>query len=41
VREDLSRRLLTVRHSLTSHNANGIITGRLDEPLSDEGRDLV
>jgi broad specificity phosphatase PhoE len=35
------RRLLTARHSLTRHNASGIITGRLDEPLSDEGRELV
>jgi probable phosphoglycerate mutase len=35
------RRLLTVRHSLTRHNAVGIISGRLDEPLSDEGRELL
>src|SRR5262245_48954071 len=35
------RRLVTVRHSLTGHNAAGIISGRLDEPLSAEGRDLV
>ncbi len=41
MRERWTRRLLTVRHSLTGHNAAGIITGRLDEPLSDEGRDLV
>jgi len=41
MRERLTRRLLTVRHSLTGHNAEGIITGRLDEPLSEEGRDLV
>jgi broad specificity phosphatase PhoE len=35
------RRLVTVRHSLTGHNAAGIISGRLDEPLSAEGRELV
>jgi probable phosphoglycerate mutase len=32
------RSLTTVRHSLTAHNTAGIITGRLDEPLSEEGR---
>ncbi|MGK5543148.1 histidine phosphatase family protein [Streptomyces sp. URMC 127] len=27
-----------MRHSLTAHNRAGVITGRLDEPLSAEGR---
>ncbi|MEV8020166.1 histidine phosphatase family protein [Streptomyces sp. NPDC086554] len=30
-----------MRHSHTAHNIAGIITGRLDEPLSDEGRDAA
>ncbi|WP_116209347.1 histidine phosphatase family protein [Streptomyces olivoreticuli] len=30
--------ITTVRHSLTAHNTAGIITGRLNEPLSAEGR---
>ncbi|MBD0742699.1 histidine phosphatase family protein [Streptomyces sp. CBMA152] len=35
------RSLTTVRHSLTAHNTAGVITGRLDEPLSAEGHDAV
>ncbi|MGP9022869.1 histidine phosphatase family protein [Streptomyces sp. BR1] len=35
------RSLTTVRHSPTAHNTAGVITGRLDEPLSTEGRDAV
>lgn len=35
------RSLTTVRHSLTAHNTAGVITGRLDEPLSAEGRDAL
>ena len=30
--------IVTVRHAATAHNARQVITGRLDEPLSDEGR---
>lgn len=33
--------ITTVRHSATAHNAAQIISGRLDEPLSDEGRALA
>lgn len=33
--------IITVRHSVTAHNAAQVITGRLDEPLSDEGRALA
>lgn len=33
--------IVTVRHSATAHNAARIISGRLDEPLSDEGRALA
>jgi broad specificity phosphatase PhoE len=33
--------LVTVRHSTTAHNAAQIISGRLDEPLSEEGRELA
>lgn len=33
--------LTTMRHSLTAHNLAQIITGRLDEPLSDTGRSLA
>jgi broad specificity phosphatase PhoE len=35
------RRIDTVRHAATGHNALGIISGRLDEPLSDDGRDTI
>jgi broad specificity phosphatase PhoE len=35
------RTITTVRHSTTAHNAARIISGRLDEPLSDEGRALA
>ncbi len=35
------RTLTTVRHSTTAHNAARIISGRLDEPLSDDGRTLA
>jgi probable phosphoglycerate mutase len=33
--------LTTVRHSTTAHNAAHVISGRLDEPLSDDGRALA
>ncbi len=33
--------VITVRHSATAHNKAQIITGRLDEPLSDEGRAMA
>lgn len=33
--------LTTMRHSLTAHNLAQIITGRLDEPLSEAGRSLA
>jgi broad specificity phosphatase PhoE len=33
--------VFTVRHSATAHNAAQVITGRLDEPLSHEGRALA
>jgi broad specificity phosphatase PhoE len=33
--------LTTVRHSTTAHNATHVISGRLDEPLSDDGRTLA
>ena len=35
------RTITTVRHSTTAHNAAQIISGRLDEPLSDIGRALA
>jgi broad specificity phosphatase PhoE len=35
------RSIITVRHSVTAHNAAHVISGRLDEPLSDEGRLLA
>lgn len=33
--------IVTVRHSTTAHNTAQIISGRLDEPLSAEGRQLA
>ncbi|MGW7088892.1 histidine phosphatase family protein [Streptomyces sp. NPDC054871] len=33
--------IVTVRHSLTAHNTAGRITGRLDVPLSAEGREAA
>ena len=33
--------ITTVRHSTTAHNATQVISGRLDEPLSDAGRTLA
>jgi alpha-ribazole phosphatase/probable phosphoglycerate mutase len=35
------RSIITVRHSVTGHNSAQIISGRLDEPLNDEGRRLA
>jgi len=34
-------RIDTARHGATRHNALGVITGRLDEPLSDDGRATI
>ncbi len=36
-----ARTITTIRHSTTAHNASQIISGRLDEPLSDAGRALA
>ena len=33
--------ITTIRHSTTAHNAAQIISGRIDEPLSDAGRALA
>jgi broad specificity phosphatase PhoE len=33
--------IVTVRHSLTTHNAAGRITGRMDVPLSADGREAA
>lgn len=35
------RSLITMRHSVTAHNRAQIISGRLDEPLSETGRGLA
>jgi len=36
-----TRTITTIRHSTTAHNAAQIISGRIDEPLSDAGRALA
>lgn len=33
--------IVTIRHSMTAHNTAQIISGRLDEPLSAEGREMA
>ncbi|GAA0271726.1 hypothetical protein GCM10010302_06660 [Streptomyces polychromogenes] len=39
--KDRQLAIVTVRHSLTAHNTAGYITGRLDVPLSAQGREAA